>query len=97
MTSSPISGRTPARSPSCASGRGSASRRPPRWWARRSAVEKNLGDPYDVQESEIDTSAFDGAGSRDTHDCIYYQRKGDIASLFQFCFSNGALSSKSAY
>mgnify|MGYP007132433984 CR=1 FL=1 len=50
-----------------------------------------------MQESEIDTSAFDGAGSRDTHDCIYYQRKGDIASLFQFCFSNGALSSKSAY
>lgn len=64
---------------------------------RRTAVEANLGKPSDTQESEVDTSEFDGAGSSDTHDCIYYPRRGDLGSLFQFCFSNGKLSSKSSY
>lgn len=65
--------------------------------ATRAQVEKQLGEPDDVQESEIDTSEFDGAVSSQSNDCIYYQRKGELASLYQLCFINNRLSSKSSY
>jgi hypothetical protein len=66
----------------------------------RAMVESKLGKPQDVQEMEIDQAELakiTGGPSTSTHDCIYYQRKGELASMFQFCFDNGKMSSKSAY
>jgi hypothetical protein len=58
----------------------------------RAAVEADLGTPSDVQESEIS-----GFGETLESDCIYYNRKGELLSMYQFCFDNGKLTSKASY
>lgn len=63
----------------------------------RKAVEGKLGKPSDAQEMEIDTSDFEGKGSTTSNDCIYYQKKGELASLYQFCFTDDKLSTKASY
>ncbi len=65
--------------------------------AARKQVESKLGTPDDTQEMEIDTSDFEGEGATQSNDCIYYSKKGEIASLYQFCFTDGRLSTKSSF
>lgn len=54
---------------------------------RRTTIEKRLGKPESVDETNIDGQQLD---------CITYQRKGDIGSMYLFCFSDGRLTSKSS-
>jgi hypothetical protein len=62
--------------------------------ATRASVEKNFGKPEDIQESDIDL----GDGKTMSSDCIYYNAKGGtLGDMYQFCFEDGRLSSKSAY
>lgn len=62
----------------------------------RAQVEKALGKPSDVQEMDIDVSEFSDKETQ-SNDCIYYQKKGEIASLYQLCFTDDVLSSTSSY
>lgn len=52
-------------------------------------VKADLGEPSDQQNTQMD-----GLGEQD---CIYYNQKGDLASMYQFCFDNKKLTSKSLY
>jgi hypothetical protein len=58
----------------------------------RVEVEAMLGKPSDIQESEIEA-----LGETYSSDCIYYNRDGDLASMYQFCFDNDKLTSKASY
>jgi PBP1b-binding outer membrane lipoprotein LpoB len=60
--------------------------------ATRADVEADLGEPSDVQETDV--SAFETSTS---FDCIYYNKKGELLSLYQFCFDDGKLTSKASY
>ena len=60
---------------------------------KRTAVEAKLGAPDNVQETDIE--GFDKTTAE--FDCIYYNRKGEVLSMYQFCFDNGKLTSKSSY
>jgi hypothetical protein len=56
----------------------------------KSQVESILGKPEDSQHMEM--ALF---GQTDTNDCIYY---GEFSStIYQFCFTNGALDAKDQY
>jgi hypothetical protein len=49
----------------------------------RDAVERTQGAPADESEFSSEIEGFDQpAGSS----CIYYHRKGELLSLYQFCF-----------
>ena len=58
----------------------------------RADVEAALGEPSDVQESEV------AVGEGETLDsaCIYYDQAGEFAGMYQFCFEDGTLTSKSS-
>lgn len=60
---------------------------------RKQVVVKRLGKPLSKQETEIDSKEL----GRYNSSCIYYHRKGELASLYQFCFSDGRLESKGSY
>lgn len=63
--------------------------------ARRSEVVDQLGEPADQQEFESSMPELD---IKSVGSCIYYNREGgDLGDLFQFCFQDGRLTSKSAY
>lgn len=63
----------------------------------RESVESKLGEPQsrDEWETEIEGLGEEPIGS----ECIYYGRKGEFASIYQFCFdlSTGKLESKSSF
>lgn len=65
------------------------------------SVKAEFGEPSDQQDTEINLSAEEKAaiGSGAAGDsCIYYSRKGELASLYQFCFdANGEYQSKASY
>ncbi|MGH2941914.1 MAG: hypothetical protein ACRDLN_03945 [Solirubrobacteraceae bacterium] len=63
----------------------------------RSEIEADFGTPR--SSDEIKTSGIDGIPqSGFSQQCIYYSRKGELASLFQFCFDgDGRLRSKASY
>jgi uncharacterized protein YxeA len=52
-------------------------------------VKAKLGEPSDKQNTQVE-----GLGEQD---CIYYNKEGEIASMYQFCFDNKRLASKSSY
>lgn len=52
-------------------------------------VKDQLGEPEDEQVTQME-------GMKDST-CIYYNQKGDIASMYQFCFDGKRLTSKSSY
>lgn len=61
----------------------------------QAGLEKRLGEPSDAQEFESEVPELD---AKSKGSCIYYNRRGgEIGDLFQFCFENGKLSSKSSY
>ncbi len=58
-------------------------------------VEKRFGQPTDSQEMESEVAELDVQSNMS---CIYYNRKGgEFGDMFQLCFDDGRLSSKSAY
>lgn len=62
----------------------------------RRDVEARLGKPSSSNESSSEIEGLDEpVGSR----CVYYNREGEIASLFQFCFdiNTDKLESKSSF
>jgi hypothetical protein len=62
----------------------------------RSAVESRLGDPSSDTEFSTDVDGLDKpVGSS----CIYYNKKGEILSGYQFCFdvNTKKLESKSSF
>lgn len=65
--------------------------------ATRSQLEKRFGNPQ--TSDEIQTDDVSGIPkSAFKQSCIYYNRTGQIASLFQFCFDGaGKLTSKSSF
>jgi hypothetical protein len=64
----------------------------------RAEVEDRLGDPADTQDMEIQIPEIAGQGGETlSHDCIYYNREGDITGIYQFCFENDVLTSKASY
>lgn len=57
--------------------------------ALRKDLEKEFGEPSDVQEQTIEGTQMD---------CIYYNNAdGEFMDTFQFCFTDGVLDSKSRY
>lgn len=65
-----------------------------------SDVRARFGEPESADEVDQDLSAeeqqFIKKGEEDLK-CVYYNRKGELASIFQFCFDgNGKYKSKSA-
>lgn len=65
-----------------------------------SDVKHRFGEPQSADEvdQDLDSSAreFIKDGEEDLK-CVYYNRKGKLASIFQFCFDgNGKYQSKSA-
>lgn len=62
----------------------------------RKAVERELGAPADESEFSSEIEGFDQpVGSS----CIYYHRKGELLSLYQFCFdvNTGRLETKAGF
>jgi hypothetical protein len=63
-------------------------------------VKQQFGEPQSADEVDQDLDAstreFIKDGEEDLK-CVYYNRKGKLASIFQFCFDgNGKYQSKSA-
>lgn len=65
--------------------------------ARRDQIQADFGEPQ--TSDEIQAEGVEGIPESDfEQSCIYYNRKGEIASLFQFCFDgDGKLRSKASY
>lgn len=65
--------------------------------ATRSRIEADFGKPR--SSDEIQAEGVAGIPESDfSQSCIYFSRKGQLASLFQFCFDgNGKLRSKASY
>ena len=63
--------------------------------SKRDVISK-LGKPMDKQEMEIDMKDL-GDKANYKSSCIYYGRKGELASMYQFCFEGDKLDSKSSY
>lgn len=63
----------------------------------RDTVESRLGEPQsrDEWETEVEGLSDEPLGS----ECIYYGKKGEFMSLYQFCFDSqtGKLESKSSW
>lgn len=57
---------------------------------------KKLGEPMseDSTEAEVPKELEDFGGGK--VECIQYNRKGELASLYQFCFTDGRLDIKSS-
>lgn len=65
--------------------------------ATRSQLEAEFGEPQ--SNDEIQAAGIEGIPESDfSQACIYYNREGQLASLFQFCFDgDGKLRSKASY
>ncbi len=65
--------------------------------AKRDELEAAFGDPQ--SSDDIQAEGVKGIPESDfKQSCIYYSRKGELASLFQFCFDgDNVLSSKASY
>lgn len=65
--------------------------------ATRSQIEADFGKPR--SSSDIQAEGVAGIPESDfSQACVYYSRKGELASIFQFCFDgNGKLRSKASY
>lgn len=63
----------------------------------RDQLGADFGDPR--TSDEIQAEGVEGIPASDfQQSCIYYNRKGQLASLFQFCFDgDGTLTSKASY
>lgn len=63
----------------------------------RAQIEKRFGEPESAQD--VQAAGVEGVPeSALKQSCVYYNRKGKIASLFQFCFDgDGRLESKSSF
>lgn len=59
----------------------------------RREVEAQLGEPADDQDMNVSVKDI---GTTNTQ-CIYYNERDDLAGMYQFCFDNGSLNSKSRY
>lgn len=60
-------------------------------------LEEMFGEPS--SSDEIQTEGIEGIPDSDfEQNCVYYNRQGEIASLFQFCFDgDDLLTSKSSF
>ena len=65
--------------------------------ATRSEIEGDFGEPQ--SSNDIQAEGIDGIPDTDfSQQCVYYSRKGELASLFQFCFDgDGTLRSKASF
>jgi hypothetical protein len=66
----------------------------------RADVESALGEPSSEYESEFDQAEMakiTGGAETSQHECVYYSKQGQVGGLFQFCFQDGVMQSKSAY
>jgi hypothetical protein len=65
--------------------------------ATRSEIEADFGEPQ--SSNDVQAAGIDGIPKSDfSQQCIYYSRKGELASLFQFCFDgDGTLRSKASF
>lgn len=61
---------------------------------RKSSVLKELGKPADKDSVEFEVPEIDGSSSTSRTDCVYYNRKGELLSGYQLCFTDGRLESK---
>lgn len=63
----------------------------------RKQLEARFGEPQ--TSNEVQAEGVAGIPESDfEQSCIYYARRGELASLFQFCFDgNGRLTSKASY
>lgn len=63
----------------------------------RDQIEADFGTPKSSQDMQAD--GVEGIPASDfSQSCIYYGRKGNLASVFQFCFDgSGTLQSKASY
>lgn len=63
----------------------------------RTAIEARFGEPQSQQD--VQAEGIKGIPDSDfQQSCIYYNRKGQLASLFQFCFDgDGSLTSKASF
>lgn len=63
----------------------------------RDEVEAEFGEPQ--TSDEVQAEGVEGIPESDfEQSCIYYNREGQLASLFQFCFDgDGVLRSKASY
>ena len=60
----------------------------------RSEVEAMLGEPTSDQDMNVSVEEL---GIESNTQCIYYNEKDEILSMYQFCFENGKLNSKASY
>ena len=65
----------------------------------REDVEELLGEPTSASETELDIPELEDLGmdSTSTHDCLHWDRAGELVGLYQACFENGRLQSKSSF
>jgi hypothetical protein len=64
----------------------------------RAEVEDQLGEePVNVQDMEIEAPNLTGGTETLSHDCIYFNKEGDVVGIYQFCFENDRLTSKASY
>ena len=61
----------------------------------KSAVIDRLGEPD--PDSIQDTSSTDLQGGTAKSSCIYYTKRGEIVSRYQFCFDGAKLQTKASY
>jgi hypothetical protein len=60
----------------------------------RAQVEAKLGEPANDQDMNVSVEELSVASNTQ---CIYYNEKDEIVSMYQFCFDNGKLNSKARY
>jgi|GEM_PF-2364470 len=65
--------------------------------ATREQIEEDFGEPQ--SSDDVKAEGVEGIPESDfSQACVYYSRKGELASLFQFCFDgDGVLRSKARY
>jgi hypothetical protein len=57
-------------------------------------VVRLLGKPADDQEMHVSVSEL---GVSSNSSCVYYNERGELLTMYQVCFDEGKLSSKSRY
>ena len=74
-------------------------------WARvergmsRDEVEALLGEPTSVSETEMDIPELEDIGmdAESRHDCLHWDRAGELVGIYQACFDNDRLQSRSSF
>lgn len=63
----------------------------------QSQLEARFGEP--ASSDEIKAEGVEGIPESDfSQNCLYYSRRGELASLYQFCFGeDGVLTTKASY